>query len=245
MKISLVQIEAIPGNIEKNAEKHLDFIERASLHHPDLIAFPELSLTGYEPKLATALAMDENDNRLEVFGMHSQRYGVSIALGLPLRSPEGIYIGMVIFHPDGKKQVYRKQMLHDDEKPFFIAGSEQVLIEIKELKVALAICYEAFQDAHLLGCLDRGADIYLATASKHFDGVRQAYGFIRGNAPKHGIPILMANSVGHCDHFLSAGGTSIWSAKGNLLQQLGYSEEGILHFEHEKRGKDSDLSALV
>lgn len=245
MKIALVQIEAIPGNIEKNTEKHLDFIERASLHHPDLIAFPELSLTGYEPNLATALAMDENDVRLEVFERCSQRHGVSIAVGFPLRSPEGIYIGMVIFHPDGKKQVYRKQMLHDEEKPFFIAGSGQVLIEIKELKVALAICYEAFQELHLLRCLDRGADIYLATASKHFDGVRAAYRFIRENAPKHSIPMLMANSVGHCDNFLSAGGTSIWSAKGILLQQLGYSEEGILHFEHQKQCKDSDLSALV
>jgi predicted amidohydrolase len=233
MKITLVQIEAIPGNVEKNIEKHLRFIERAAAHQPDLIAFPELSLTGYEPELAGALATDENDARLQVFRDWSKRNQVSIAVGLPLRAPEGIYIGMLIFHPDGNLQVYRKQMLHEDEKPFFIAGKTQILLEIKGVKVAPAICYEAFQEPHLLRCLDLGADVYLASVSKHFQGLRQAYDFIREKAQKHALPIIMVNSVGYCDNFLSAGGTSAWASNGILRHQLGYAEESILVYAYE------------
>lgn len=50
MKISIAQIEPIKGDIEKNLSKHLKFIEAASSGRSDLIMFPELSLTGYEPQ---------------------------------------------------------------------------------------------------------------------------------------------------------------------------------------------------
>jgi len=147
---------------------------------------------------------------------------------------------MLIFHPDGKMQVYRKQMLHADEKPFFVAGRDQILLELKGLKLALAICYEAFQDSHLNRCIESGADIYLASVSKHLDGVAAAYRFIRENSVKHKLPMLLVNSVGYSDNFLSAGGTSTWSAKGNLMDQLGYSEEGFVLFEYHKHSKNTD-----
>lgn len=234
MKIALIQMESTAGNVEENLRKHVEWIERVVPESPDLIAFPELSLTGYEPSLASSLAMDENDTRLGVFQDRSKRDQVVIAVGLPLRSPNGIYIGMVIFHPDGKKQVYRKQMLHEDEKPFFIAGKEQILLELKGLKVAPAICYEAFQEVHLYKCLESRADIYLACVSKHLDGIVEAYRFIRENSKKHELPMVLINSVGFCDNFLSAGGTSSWSEDGRLLNQLGYSEEGFVTFEYHK-----------
>jgi len=58
-----------------------------------------------------------------------------------------------------------------------------------------------------------------------------------GKAKKFKLPVLMANSVGNCDNFLSAGGTSIWNIYGNLTDQLGYSEEGILVFDQEKKSR--------
>lgn len=64
MKISIAQIEAIKGDIEKNLDKHLQFIEAASSGQSDLIMFPELSLTGYEPGLAKELATHSMDDRL-------------------------------------------------------------------------------------------------------------------------------------------------------------------------------------
>jgi len=144
---------------------------------------------------------------------------------------------MVIFQPDGGRKLYLKQDLHEDENDIFTPGREQVILDIKGIKVAIAICYEAVQNSHFDRCRELGADVYLASVSKHHQGVVEAYQFFRHKAKKFKLPVLMANSVGNCDNFLSAGGTSIWNIYGNLTDQLGYSEEGILVFDQEKKSR--------
>src|SRR5258706_1506162 len=47
LKIGLAQIDCRLGDVEGNAERHLDWIERARTAGVDLLVFPELSLTGY------------------------------------------------------------------------------------------------------------------------------------------------------------------------------------------------------
>jgi len=65
MKIGLAQIRPVKGNIDANLEAHRRFITKASLYGSDLIVFPELSLTGYEPGLARALAQEEDSSVLK------------------------------------------------------------------------------------------------------------------------------------------------------------------------------------
>ena len=67
MKLAVAQTKPEAGNIEKNIEIHKSLIASAVANKVDLIVFPELSLTGYEPSLAKQLATDQNDHRLDVF----------------------------------------------------------------------------------------------------------------------------------------------------------------------------------
>lgn len=52
MKLCSAQIQPIKGDIDRNIQKHIFFINSAIENGADLIFFPELSLTGYEPTLA-------------------------------------------------------------------------------------------------------------------------------------------------------------------------------------------------
>jgi predicted amidohydrolase len=52
MRICAAQIKPSNGSIQTNIEIHKDWINLAISGKADFIAFPELSLTGYEPKLA-------------------------------------------------------------------------------------------------------------------------------------------------------------------------------------------------
>lgn len=56
MKICVAQTRPIKGEIDKNIEIHKKFIDLATSKGANMIFFPELSLTGYEPKLAKHLA---------------------------------------------------------------------------------------------------------------------------------------------------------------------------------------------
>jgi NAD+ synthase (glutamine-hydrolysing) len=47
--MALAQINSTVGDLPGNAKKILDFIKKAGRFKADIIAFPELALTGYPP----------------------------------------------------------------------------------------------------------------------------------------------------------------------------------------------------
>jgi predicted amidohydrolase len=47
LNIALAQINTVLGNVNKNLEKNLNYIQDAAASGADLVVFPELSLTGY------------------------------------------------------------------------------------------------------------------------------------------------------------------------------------------------------
>jgi predicted amidohydrolase len=50
IKVSLAQIKPYLGNIDKNKELIISYIEKAIEEGSDLVVFPELALTGYSVK---------------------------------------------------------------------------------------------------------------------------------------------------------------------------------------------------
>ena len=65
MKICVVQTQALKGDIAGNIARHLRFTELAIANGANMIVFPELSVTGYEPTLAAKLATTATDERLD------------------------------------------------------------------------------------------------------------------------------------------------------------------------------------
>ena len=231
MKICVAQTKSEKGNIEANIQNHLKWIDLAVAEKTDLIVFPELSLLGYEPELGKDLATNQNDVRLDVFQESSDANRIAIGVGLPTLSESGILISMVIFQPNLPRQTYSKQILHSDEKPYFVEGSEQTILTIKNTKIAIAICYESLQPEHAKNARKMGAEVYLASVAKSLAGIEKACAYFPKIASKYSIPVLMANCIGFCDNFLSAGQTSIWDVDGILIGHLHNQSEGILIYD--------------
>lgn len=148
MRIGAIQCKAEPGDINANIESHLKFIQLADDHNVNLLYFPELSITGYEPKLSRSLAMTMTDPVLDIFKKLSHRHDMIIGIGMPLAFHEHVQIGMAWFIPNGPSLSYAKQQLHNDELPFFISGERQLLIQSGNHKFAPSICYESLQSNH-------------------------------------------------------------------------------------------------
>lgn len=233
MKICVAQTRSEKGNIKNNIENHFGWIELAVAEKSDLIIFPELSLTGYEPELAKELATDLKDPRLDKFQKVSDSNEITIGIGLPTKSDSGIFISMVIFEPNRDRKIYSKQKLHLDELPYFIRGNEQIILNIKNKRIAPAICYESLQSEHSEKANSLGAELYFASVAKSQNGIEKAFAHYPKIAKKYSMPVLMANSVGFCDNFLSVGQSAIWDNKGNLLKKLESDKEGLLLFETE------------
>jgi len=234
MKICIAQTKPIKGNVSANIEEHIRFIELALTSNSEAIFFPELSLTGYEPELAKKLATNQNDNRLDIFQETSDKNKIIIGLGLPTATESKIRISMIIFEPNKPRQTYSKQQLHSDEFPYFENGVGQVIIKSNDKNIAPAICYESLQSTHIENAIKLGADVYLASVAKPANGIEKAYDYYPRVAKQYSLPVLMANSVGFCDNFLSVGKSAVWTKEGELVGQLDDKSEGILIFDTEK-----------
>lgn len=231
MKICLAQTRSVKGNIEENIVRHRGFIERAVSKAADMVVFPELSITGYEPGLAAELATSVDDQRLNQFQEISTRQNISIVIGLPVKNGNGVSISLLIFQPGSNRQLYSKKYLHADEAPFFISGQNLPVLEATDPLVALAICYELSVPGHAALAAAKGAGIYIASVAKTAEGMDKAGETLPVTAMNYAIPVLLVNCTGPCDNFISAGRSAAWNSHGQLLATLEPDREGILVFD--------------
>lgn len=231
MRTGVAQMRPAAGDVEANLRRHHDLLDLAASAGVQLLCFPELSLTGYEPRLAARLVVDSSDSRLATLQDSADANGISIAVGLPAASESGTGIGMVVFRPHGSPVKYSKRLLHADELPWFVPGGDQLAFDMHDHRISPAICYESLQDVHAREAAELGADIYMASVAKSADAVKRAFAHYPGVARRHAMTVLMANFVGPCDDFLAAGRSSIWNSRGEPVISLDGEREGIAVFD--------------
>jgi len=231
MKICAAQTRPVKANIGKNIEHHLQLIEKAVAAETALIIFPELSLTGYEPALATDLAIETDDSRLNIFQEKSNAGNIVIGIGAPTKTNDGIHISLIIFQPNCERRVYSKEFLHADELPFFIPGRGGPTITLENKIIAFAICYEISVPEHAGKAFKNGAGIYVASVAKSAAGMEKAGQSLAAIAAQYSMKVVISNSVGYYDNFESAGGSAAWNNTGKLIANLNKTNEGLLFFD--------------
>lgn len=233
MKICIAQTKSEKGKVQENIQNHLRIVENAIKSNSELIIFPELSITNYEPDLAKKLATDIENSIFNPFQELSDNNEITIGIGMPTNSTDGVNISMLIFQPNEKRVVYSKRMLHSDELPYFVCGNAQVILNIKGKKIAIGICYETLQREHFLNANKNGADIYIASVAKPKGGIEKAYKHFPKIAREFNTPILMSNCVGNCDNFIGVGQSAVWNKNGKLIEHLDSENQGILIYDTE------------
>lgn len=224
----MAQTKPFRGDIQKNIESHKKFVEKAASEGASLIIFPELSLTGYEPTLAKALATWFDDKRFDNFQHISDAKQISIGVGMPIRKEKGISIGMILFQPGQQRKLYSKKFLHPDEEAFFVSGDNINSIRVNETDITLAICYEISIPEHTEAAAKTGSKIYIASVAKFVHGIDKALTTLADIARKYSMTVMMSNCVGNSDGYECAGKSSVWDDKGLLVGQLNDKSEGIL-----------------
>ena len=235
MKICLAQTQSVKGDIQKNIQNHLKYITRAVKLEADFIFFPELSITNYEPTLAKELATTIDNPIFKSFQEKADNHKITICVGMPTLSSNGIKISILIFHPKLAPSIYSKQMLHEDELPYFICSNTQTFLTIKGTKMALGICYETLQEAHFVNAIKNGATVYIASVAKPKSGIYKAYKHFPIMAAKFNTSVVMANCIGNCDNFTSVGQSAIWNVKGEIISRLDATNQGIIVYDTKKQ----------
>jgi predicted amidohydrolase len=231
MKLCVAQTKPIKGDIENNIAAHKELVRLAISNGAGMIIFPELSITGYEPELAAALATTQDDPRFDVFQQISDTQNITIGIGAPTKSDAGICISMIIFQPSKKRETYSKKYLHASEDLFFTSAEHFTGLVGESQNIALAICYELSVPQHASDASQKGARVYIAGVVEDIEGVERAIKKLSAIGSTYGMTVLMANVTGPTGVYFGGGKTSAWNNKGELKGQLNTSHEGILIYD--------------
>ena len=268
MRIALAQINNTVGDLEANAAKIIAFAERAAKMGAELVAFPELALTGYPPRdlVEKDSFLDRTAEALECLAERTAALKTSLIVGYVGRSPENSAIkaqnsAAVLC---GGKVVFRqtKMLLPNydvfDEARYFQPGVEQAIVEIAGTRVALAICEDAWNDKQFWErrrysrdpveeLVQKGAEVVLSiNASPWNIGKRRLRESIfRAAALRFNLPVVYVHMVGGNDQLVFDGSSFAMTAQGEMVTQAKSFDEDLVMFDSETGTGENHANYLL
>jgi len=242
MILAAAQTKPTRGNIDANLLDHYQFIELAVQNGAQLIAFPEMSITGYERENALELAFKKDDSRLNHLKKLAVENKIIIIAGAPVQIESQLFIGEFVISSNNSVAVYTKQFLHEGEDEFFQSSfNYNPMITIENKNISFAICADIDNPLHPENACKRETDIYVASIFFTPNGIPNAYRDLQSYAQKHKMNVLMSNFSGESWGYPSAGQSAFWNNKGELVGQMNDSDSGLLLVEN----KNDDWKSRV
>ncbi|MEX5510057.1 carbon-nitrogen hydrolase family protein [Pseudomonas paralactis] len=219
LTLAAAQTLSIAGDVAANISRHLVFMQVAAEQGVQVLVFPELSLTGYEPTLAADLAIAPDAPLLAPLREMARELQLTAVVGMPIRlaSQTQVMIGALVLGADGSVAVYTKQHLHPGEEVAFAAGQGGAALAWGDDRIALAVCADFSHASHPRQAAQAGANVYAAGVLISEGGYAKDSALLQGYAAEHRLLVLMANHGGPSGGWACAGRSAIWGADGRLL----------------------------
>ena len=236
MKVALAQINTVVGDVGGNVQKTAGALERAVEGGADLVAFPELTMTGYPPEdllLRPSFIRDNLDALEEFTGKVPE--GVVAAVGFvdldgDLHNACAVISGGEVLHR------YHKRFLPNygvfDENRYFREGEGPApILKMGRDLVGLSICEDIWYPAgpaheQALG----GAGVLLNISASPYHRLRGAYRerMLGTRASDDGCYVVFCNLVGGQDELVFDGRSSVFDPEGNPIARAKQFEEDLL-----------------
>ncbi len=219
LTLAAAQVCSIAGDVAANIEQHLAFMRAAAEHGVQVLVFPELSLSGYEPSLAAGLAIVPEDAVLAPLREMARELHMTAVVGMPIRLPSsaGVLIGALVLAADGSLAVYSKQHLHPGEELAFAPGQGGDALVCGPDRIALAVCADFAHAGHPRTAAALGATVYAASVLISEGGYAADSALLQEYAAEHSMVVLMANHGGPSGGWACAGRSAIWAPGGEVI----------------------------
>ena len=147
-RLAMAQINPTVGDLDGNTRKIVEYIDQARALQADLVAFPELAVTGYPPEdlLFKSQFVRANIARMKEIAAESR--GIAVVVGFVDADPELRNAAAVAY--DGQVvDVYHKMYLPNygvfDEERYFKAGAVCPVYQIGDTLVGVNICEDIWK----------------------------------------------------------------------------------------------------
>src|SRR5918911_725580 len=236
MKIALAQINTVVGDVWGNAEKAADALDRAADGGAELVAFPELTITGYPPQDLLLRPSFIRDN-LNALGEFAEKVPEGVATAIGFADLNGdLYNACAVV--SGGKILYRyyKQYLPNysvfDENRYFHGGEgAPPILRMGHNLVGLSICEDIWYPAgppHQQAIGGAGVLLNISASPYHRLKGDARERMLSVRADDYGCYVVFCNLVGGQDELVFDGRSLVFDPEGRLIARAKQFEEDLL-----------------
>jgi NAD+ synthase (glutamine-hydrolysing) len=235
LRIGLCQINTTVGDIDGNTKKILDYIAKGKKMGADLLAFPEMAVTGYPPEDLLLMPKFIEANLKAVKTIAKATSSVTAVIGFVSKDGD-IFNSAGLFH-DGKLiDAYSKIYLPNygvfDEDRYFQAGKENFIFTLKSTPIGLSICEDLWHpgDPIRTQALYGGAELIVNISSSPYHTGKSTFRqkMITTRASDNLAIVAYCNLVGGQDELVFDGGSMIFDQNGDLIVRGKQFEEDLV-----------------
>ncbi len=236
VRIALAQINPLVGDLMSNADKITEYIRRARQSNVDIVAFPELALTGYPPEDLLLKPHFVKDSLKALKKVVAGTKNIIAVVGcLDWKKEGGLYNAAAVIQ-DGKiKAVYHKVALPNygvfDEKRYFQPGKGNLIISLGKIRMSISICEDMWiEDGPFREQTRAGSSLLLNISSSPFHAGKrhQRRRLLQAIAKKYRCYVGYVNLIGGQDELVFDGNSFVVSPKGYLLATAKAFQEDFL-----------------
>ncbi|MFF0271388.1 NAD+ synthase [Kribbella sp. NPDC004536] len=253
LRVALAQIDVTVGDIDGNTDKIVAWTRNAVEQGAQVVAFPELGLTGYPvedlalrasfvdasqahiKKLAQRLADEGLGEIVVVCGYLDRAGGTAMGidrLGRPKGSPtnsaavihQGRVVTSAVKHHLPNYGVF-------DEFRHFVPGNTLQVVRIHGIDVAVVICEDLWQDGGPVAVArEAGAGLLLVVNSSPYEANKDDVrgDLVRRRAREAGCALAYVNLVGGQDELVFDGDSLVADAEGKIFARAPQFEQGSM-----------------
>ena len=229
LRIALAQIDTCVGDLTGNAAAVVDWTRKAADAGARLVAFPEMTLTGYpiEDLALRASFQRAADGAVRALATELAETGlgdVTVVVGSvgtgggsrPTNRAVVLRGGEVVAH-------YDKHHLPNygvfDEARIFVPGEEPAVVDVDGVRVGLAICEDIWREGGTVEQLaEHGVDLLLVINGSPYEEGKTHLRLesAAARAAQVGAPLAYVNMVGGQDDLVFDGGSFVLDSDGTV-----------------------------
>jgi predicted amidohydrolase len=187
------------------------------------------------------LAFSEHDARLAPLVEAASSHAMTLIVGAPVRIESQLHIGAFILSPERTIEVYTKHHLGafssadsadgivpPAEDTVFQPGERNPLLRLNGHCGAVSVCADSLHRSHPERAAARGARTYFSSQFGIPLHLEFKIAVLKKHALRHSLTIVLANFAGSTGGLPAAGGSGIWTDKGERVAQLDANGCGVV-----------------